>query len=174
MTAEVWKPISGFGGVYEVSSAGRVRSYKNNKWGLSREPRIISGQLGKHYRTVALCDGGQVKTCYIHRLVAEAFVPKVPGADEVNHKDGNKMNCAAENLEWVTHGGNVAHAFRTGLIPTKVKTVCIETGETFDSVTASARSEKVTQAYMSTAIKLKKAIHGRHYEKIGGNNREHL
>ena len=53
----------------------------------------------------------------VHRLVAECFVPKPPGENlEVNHKDGDKLNNRASNLEWTTHLENVRHAYRTGLI----------------------------------------------------------
>ena len=53
----------------------------------------------------------------VHRLVAECFVPKPAGEDlEVNHKDGDKLNNHASNLEWVSHLENVRHAYRTGLI----------------------------------------------------------
>ena len=52
----------------------------------------------------------------VHRLVAECFVPKPPGRVEVNHKDGDKLNNCASNLEWTTHLENVRHAYRTGLI----------------------------------------------------------
>ena len=53
----------------------------------------------------------------VHRLVAECFVPKPAGEGlEVNHKDGDKLNNHASNLEWVSHLENVRHAYRTGLI----------------------------------------------------------
>ena len=51
----------------------------------------------------------------LHRLVAEAFLPNPQGKPHVNHKDGNKKNCAAKNLEWVTQSENEKHAFKTGL-----------------------------------------------------------
>ena len=52
----------------------------------------------------------------VHRIVAEVFVPNPYGYSEVNHKDGNKKNNCAANLEWVTHKRNIEHARETGLI----------------------------------------------------------
>lgn len=52
-----------------------------------------------------------------HRLVALMFLERQEGKDIVNHIDGNKCNCNVDNLEWVTPGENVVHAFDTGLHP---------------------------------------------------------
>lgn len=51
----------------------------------------------------------------VHRVIAEAFVPKVEGKEYVNHIDGNKLNNAVSNLEWVTNSENLLHAYRLGL-----------------------------------------------------------
>lgn len=51
---------------------------------------------------------------FVHRLVAKAFVPPVKGKTFVNHKDGDKLNNVADNLEWVTHAENVKHVFAIG------------------------------------------------------------
>jgi hypothetical protein len=57
-------------------------------------------------------------TFFLHRLVAECFVPKVPGKEQVNHIDGNPDNNQASNLEWLTPKENSRHAIETGLTPT--------------------------------------------------------
>lgn len=57
----------------------------------------------------------------LHRIVAEAFIPNPLKLPEVNHKDGNKKNNCVENLEWVTHRGNVIHAVETGLFGERAK-----------------------------------------------------
>lgn len=113
---EVWKPIEGYGGVYEVSNFGNVRSYRNNKHGTKLLPHFLVGRCGKYYKTVILCDKeiGN-KTVNIHALVAKHFVPNPNGLNEINHIDGNKMNNRADNLEWCTHEQNMKHAVETGL-----------------------------------------------------------
>lgn len=51
---------------------------------------------------------------YVHRLVAENFVPRVEGKNIVNHKDGNKLNNHADNIEWCTQAENIAHSIANG------------------------------------------------------------
>lgn len=53
---------------------------------------------------------------YIHRAVAMAFIPNPEGKPDVNHKDGDKTNNSAINLEWVTKSENTRHAYSTGLL----------------------------------------------------------
>lgn len=60
------------------------------------------------------------KTAFVHRLMALAFIPNPESKNEVNHKDGNKLNNDISNLEWCTHGENSKHAWDTGLKNKKV------------------------------------------------------
>ena len=104
---EEWKPIPGYEGMYEVSSYGRVRSYKQQK------ERILSpGKDGSGYYFVNLCKDGKVKMCTIHRLVAEAFIPNPINFPVVNHKDETRTNNYFENLEWCTQAYNLAYGTR--------------------------------------------------------------
>lgn len=68
------------------------------------------------YLEIGLRRNKRTKWHLIHRLVAEAFCEKPTEKHvEVNHKDGDKANNRAENLEWVTHNQNLRHAYETGL-----------------------------------------------------------
>lgn len=99
---EQWKNIKGYDGKYQVSDLGRVRSLKFGK------ERVLVGCKQKYgYLLVNLCKDGKVKTCLLHRLVAEAFIPNPYGLTEVNHKDEDKTNNAVSNLEWCTHKYNI-------------------------------------------------------------------
>ena len=91
---EVWK--STIYDDYEVSSLGRVRN-ATNKNILSNIDRNRTG-----YLRVYLFKDHKKKRYFIHRLVAEAFLPKKQEKDFVNHKDGNKQNNKIDNLEYVT------------------------------------------------------------------------
>ena len=89
---EEWRPLKELN--YEVSSYGRVRN-AINKNVLSNIDRNRTG-----YLRVYLFNNKKKKRYFIHRLVAEAFLPKKQGKDFVNHKDGNKQNNCLSNLEW--------------------------------------------------------------------------
>jgi len=116
-----WLPILSTDGLYEASDTGDVRSIsrvitKLNRWG-NMAPLRLTGRVLKPWRdsngyAVVSVLGRAVN---VHRLIAEAFHGANPEMD-VNHKDGNKQNNSASNLEWVTHSENANHAVRIGLV----------------------------------------------------------
>lgn len=67
------------------------------------------------YREVLLSENGKTKNYFVHRLVAQAFIPNPDNLPCVNHRDGNKLNNSVDNLEWCTHRENTKHSFRIGL-----------------------------------------------------------
>lgn len=76
---------------------------------------LLSRNLCRGYPRVTLYRDGKPHTKLVHRLVAEAFLPRIKDRNFVNHKDGNKMNFSLKNLEWVTFKENLDHAKDTGL-----------------------------------------------------------
>ena len=94
---EIWKPVIGYEGLYKISNMGRVKSIKFNK------EKILFLQKDKYgYLRVGLRKMGKLKNYFVHRLVAEAFIPNPNNLPIVNHKDENKQNNCVENLEWCT------------------------------------------------------------------------
>ena len=99
---EIWKPVNGYEGLYEVSSLGRVKSL----W-YGREKILKPQDNGKGYLFVNLYKDGKVKHLLVHKLVAEAFIPNPFGFTEINHLDENKTNNVVDNLEFCSRRYNV-------------------------------------------------------------------
>lgn len=114
-----------------VSNTGRVISYKSGK-----QHELSPSDNGRGYMTVSL---GLRNPKYIHRLVAETFLPNPNGLPEVNHIDGNKKNNNVYNLEWCTTSDNKRHACVTGLNISQKPIRVVETGEVFISQNECAR-----------------------------------
>lgn len=111
MTFEEWADVKGYGGYYQVSRTGVIRSFAKS----NRRPQIphVLAQ-GKDRKGYFRCNLNGKKVP-VHRIVATAFVPNPQGKEQVNHIDGNKENNNAENLEWCTAAENMRHAVQTGL-----------------------------------------------------------
>lgn len=109
LDGEEWRDVKGYGGDYQTSTFGRVKSLKNGK------VRILKPFLTGLYMQVELHKDDKGKTFQVNRLVAETFIPNSDNLPEVNHIDGRKLNNHVSNLEWVTHQSNMRHAVDTGL-----------------------------------------------------------
>lgn len=108
---EVWRQVTADDGRYQVSSLGRVRSCR-----IGGEWRLLTTSLRSRtsrYLSVRV-DG---RTRYVHDLVASVFIGPRPDGTQVNHKDTDKLNNVATNLEYVTQQNNIAHAIANGLWP---------------------------------------------------------
>ena len=113
---ELWKPVKNFEGLYEVSSLGRVRNAKG---------KILKTYINNsNYECIKLSRNNKYTHKTVHRLVAEAFIPNPDPSKfiEVNHKNENKIDNKAENLEWVTSSENKQHSIKSGKYA-KIKTL---------------------------------------------------
>ena len=118
MIEEIWKPVVGYEGLYEVSSYGRVRSldkyvkYKSKGYRLHRG-RILTGSISRCGYIMCHIRVNEVSKYYlVHRLVAEAFIPNLDNLSCINHKDEDKTNNCVENLEWCSHRYNNTYGTR--------------------------------------------------------------
>lgn len=119
---EIWKPVVGYEGLYEVSNLGRVKTlpkthvFKNG--GVYNYPeKIMSACLNSNgYPQLKLFRNGVRKVTAVHRLVAAAFIPNPENKTDVNHIDGVKTNNTVTNLEWATKLENSLHAKVNGLM----------------------------------------------------------
>lgn len=105
---ELWKNIKGFDNCYMVSNYGNIKSLPRN--GTINKERILKPAIRGDYLFVRLVGNHKDKKCSVHRLVAKAFIPNPENKPCVNHKDGNKLNNKADNLEWCTQSENMIHA----------------------------------------------------------------
>lgn len=105
----VRKPVCGYEGMYEVDNLARIFSVPRvktvNDNGRIYDKPIAGKQLrqwthSKGYKVVALTKNGVTRTCFVHRIVAEAFIENQNGLPMINHKDEDKTNNLPDNLEW--------------------------------------------------------------------------
>ena len=117
-----WVKIKGYEEFYEISSSGEIRSKDRtvtDKIGRTRswKGKVLNPDIAPNgYYRVSFSINRKRKQFYVHRLIAEYFIPNPNNLPQVNHIDGNKLNNSLDNLEWVTVQDNVIHAYKNGLI----------------------------------------------------------
>ena len=119
------RDIKGYEGLYSVTEDGRVFGHKRKHYLAARPDK-------DGYLRVNLYKQGQMKTRYIHRLVAEAYVPNPDNLPICDHIDRNILHNTPDNLRWVSHSGNMRNTGRAR------KVLCENTQEVFDSIADAA------------------------------------
>lgn len=159
---EIWKPITGYGGLYEISNFGRVKKIRMIKTRRKSKPfelkeTVLKGGIsGSGYPFVALNGKNHSR----HRLVAQVFIPNPNNFTDVNHIDGNKLNSSVENLEWCTRSQNLKHGLKIGLIESQCKirrkvTVTFEGNKQieFSSMTACCNFFNYTKCWLGNYVR---------------------
>lgn len=109
---EIWKDIIGYEGIYQVSNMGRVKSLdrmvKHSKGGYAKAKgkMIKTTIMPNGYIRVGLAVKGKCKGFYVHRLVAEAFLPNPHNKEHVDHINTIRDDNRVDNLRWVTRKEN--------------------------------------------------------------------
>lgn len=180
---EIWKAVEGYGGNYQVSSLGRIRSIdravkQKNKYGKDGIHRYKGNMLKLFpdkdgYLLCTFRYRQSQKQVRVHRIVAEAFLPRIEGKNVVNHKDGDKTNNAIENLEWCTVLENNRHRCKElGFKPQKAnfapqrKVKCIELNRIYDGVNIAGKSVGTSGGNISFAAHKGCRAGGYHWEYV--------
>ena len=174
---EEWKDIKGYENLYQVSSLGRVKSLRDNK-GNYREKILkpCPNKIGYNY--INLCKDGKIKKCLVHRLVAQSFIENLNNYTQVNHKDENKQNNYADNLEWCTPKYNSNYGTRNirrvraqkgqsrpsmkGHSIRARKVQCITTGRKFNCIKEASDFYSICRQDISKACSGKLKSAGKH------------
>lgn len=176
---EEWKAVPGYEGYYEASTQGRVRSVERVVMLVDRQmkprpciykSRVLKPHIGEISDRkilprcqVVLSKDGKTRSVQVHRIIAETFLPNPEGYETINHKDGDPMNNAVENLEWATRRENNRHAFRNNLIHT-MKPVTMYDGDTpvvtFPSEAEACRRMGISQGKVGAAARAGRKYRG--------------
>lgn len=117
-----WRGIPGYPSRYEVSDNGQVRVLDYRGSGM---PKMLEQINVRGYLKVTLTDAhGHKALCFVHRLVASAFIPNPSNLPQINHKDENKANNHVENLEWCTAKYNINYGTVRERIVASYKRTC--------------------------------------------------
>lgn len=172
-----WRAVVGFESLYEVSSEGQVR---NSRTGHLLSLHVNGAEGVAKYVSVGLWRNNIPTYKYVHRIVAEAFIPNPENKQYVNHIDCNPKNNQVSNLEWCTASENMRHAAAMGVIKTDIEAsrrniqaynaqhsikVRRSDGEIYSSVRAAAAASGVTPDRIRRAIDTHKCVDGYFYER---------
>ena len=170
---ENWKTVSDNPN-YLVSDTGRIRRIGSDK--------DHSVQKKDGYLITQLYQDGERKHVRVHRLVAKEFIPNPDNKPEVNHKDGNKTNNSASNLEWVSKKENCRHAWDNGLVNPSYGMLgkknpnsgrkgkpfrIVETGEVFNTLKECEDTIGGNNRHINDCLRGRQKTHkGYHYEYL--------
>lgn len=125
MEQEIWKPVVGWEGFYEISSLGRVRTSGKYVDGRVYKDKIKKARKNKFgYYYVNLFRNKKFKSIRIHQLVAQAFIPNPENKPCIDHIDTNRENNRVENLRWCTYAENANNHLTKQHLSEALKKAC--------------------------------------------------
>ena len=143
---EIWKPIKNYENLYEISNFGVIRKVK------TKRPLKVFYRTNGYY-TTSLCKDYKVTMVYLHRLIAETFIPNPDNLPCVNHIDGNKTNNDLNNLEWCSLLDNIRHAYKNSLMENNRKVAQYDINgnyiKTYNSTNEASKETNISQSSIS-------------------------
>lgn len=150
---EVWKDVKGYEGFYKISNFGNVKSLSYN--GTGKERVLKKRDTGDGHFAVILYKNKSHKKHFIHRLVAEAFIPNPKALDAVHHINENPGDNRADNLEWISFGEHSSRHLKNNKrgeghgIPVR----CILTGKVYKTAREASRKTGVSPVLICRCCK---------------------
>lgn len=188
--AEIWKDIPGYEGLYKISSLGKLKRCNktyfcgNNTKRVLEEREIIGDKDSFGHVRVTLYKNGTKKRIFLHRLIAESFIPNSENKPEIDHINAIPDDNRVENLRWVTHQENLNNPItlkrkssaamgnhmlgKIGkLHHNSKKCLCIETGNVYYGTSEASRKTGLNQICISACcIGKRKTTGGYHWKFI--------
>lgn len=173
---EVWKDVVGYEGLYQVSNLGRVKSLPKKKGygvGYTQKEKLLKIANNGAYLFVRLGKNGTYKNLFVHRMVAQAFIPNTGNKCDVNHKNGIKTDNRMENLEWNTRQENIIHSYKNGLqkwtdekiSKIEKRVICLENKQEYDSIKKAAEQTGINRSNIVACCKGRRTTAGGYHWK---------
>lgn len=156
MPEEIWKPIEGYEGDYEISNLGRIKSLPK-KW--ITGTRILKPGITKGYYHVSLYLNNTKTRFFIHRLVAKHFLNNPNKYEIVNHINGVRADNTFSNLEWCTQQQNIIHSHWV-LKKIIKKVLCIDTNTIYPAIIIASRELNISANSISAVAAGKRKTAG--------------
>lgn len=157
---EIWKDIPGFEGLYQVSNMGNVKSLNYNRTGKERKLKPDKKRNG--YLYVILRKDKKSKHCYIHSLVAKAFISNPGNKPCIDHIDNDKENNRTSNLRWVNHKENMNNEITKAKQTNGKFAYCIELDKIFCNLRDAEKELGIAHQHISAACNGKRKSAGKH------------
>lgn len=145
--------MKGLNGLYQISNLGNIKTLKrkvfNGNGDRQIQEKILKLRKWKNkYYQAKLSKNGKIYTFYVHRLVANAFIPNLDKKIYINHKDNNGFNNVVDNLEWVTQKENVENAWKNGFCENVRKKAKLSKGRKCKRIIQINNTGNIVETYL--------------------------